>query len=118
MPEFSVTTEIRDQPRVVIVRTVGYIDDHAGEKIKKVVQALMEKGEKNFLFSFGGSPVINSTGIACLLEVCEEIGFSLQGKVAFCCLSKAIAEVFRMMGITSVYQIYDQEESALPGFSR
>ncbi len=86
MGEFAVVTEIRDNPRVVCVRTTGYIDDAAGEKIKKVIQSLMVKGEKNYLFNFAGSPVINSTGISCLLEVCEEIGFSLQGKVVFCCL--------------------------------
>lgn len=118
MAEFSVTTEIHDNPRVVVVRTTGYIEDQGGEKVKKIVAALVEKGEKNFLFNFAGSPVINSTGIACLLEICEEIGFSLQGKVAFCCLSKAIGEVFKMMGITTVYQIFDQEENAFPAFAR
>ncbi|OIP22828.1 hypothetical protein AUK22_10310 [bacterium CG2_30_54_10] len=116
MGEFSVITEIHNSPHVVLVRTTGYIEDQGGEKVKKVVLSLMEKGEKNFLFNFAGSPVINSTGIACLLEVCEEIGFSLQGKVAFCCLSKAIGEVFKMMGITTVYQIYDREETAIPNF--
>ncbi|NLI79730.1 MAG: STAS domain-containing protein [Candidatus Riflebacteria bacterium] len=118
MGEFAVVTEIRDNPRVVCVRTTGYIDDAAGEKIKKVIQSLMVKGEKNYLFNFASSPVINSTGISCLLEICEEIGFSLQGKVVFCSLPKAIAEVFKMMGITTVYTVCDSEESAVPEFSR
>ena len=113
MTEFSVVTEISEQPRVVIVKTTGYIEDRAGEKIKSVVHVLMEKGEKNFLFHLGGSPIINSTGISCMLEVIEEITCEVQGWVGLCCLTKAIKDVFTIMCLLKEYPAFDTQEAAL-----
>lgn len=113
MSEFVISSELSTNPRVVIIKTVGYIDDKAAEKIKNVVQSFISKGERNFLFNFASSPIINSTGISIMLEISEDITFTLQGTVVFCCLSKAINEVFKMMGISSMYKIFHSEAEAL-----
>ena len=113
MADFVIITEISEAPRVVIVRTRGYIDDEGGEKIRKIVQSFIDKGETRFLFNFAESPIINSTGICYLLELAEEITFHLQGRIAFSNLSKAISEVFNMMGITTTYPVCPDEAAAM-----
>ncbi len=118
MAEFSVVTETHENPRIIVIKTTGYLEDKAGEKIKNIVQAYIQKGEKRYIFHLAGSPIINSTGISCILEVTEEIVCDLQGKIAFCCLSKAIADVFKIMNLTANYPVLDTYEAAVAELSR
>lgn len=118
MAEFSVVTETHENPRIIVIKTTGYLEDKAGEKIKSIVQTYIDKGEKRYIFHLGGSPIINSTGISCILELTEEITCELQGRLAFCCLSKAINDVFKIMNLSSTYPVLETFEAAVAEVSR
>jgi anti-anti-sigma factor len=112
MAGFSCTTE-RTPKNVIIVRTKGYFDDEGGDIFRSQVEPLFHKGEKVFLLNFRESPLINSTGISILIELAEEITAVPGGRVVFCGLSKAVDSVFRMMGLTTAFSVFDSEETAL-----
>ena len=112
MAGFTCTTE-KTAKNIIVVRTKGYFDDEGGEVFRARVEPLYHQGEKVFLLNFKESPLINSTGISVLIELAEEITTAPEGRVAFCGLSKAVDSVFRMMGLTSAFPVFDTEENAL-----
>ena len=108
------TCDIQKTPNgVIVIRTKGYFDDEGGEVFRGKVEPLVQQGERKFLLNFKDSPLINSTGISVLIELAEEITSMPNGKVAFCGLSKAVDSVFRMMGLTTAFPVYDTEENAV-----
>lgn len=115
MSELTCQTETLGA-RIVVVRTTGYIDDDGGEKIRKVVESFVEKGETRFLFNLGGSPIVNSTGIACILELIEQVVYERNGQIHFCNLAPAVLTVFKMMGVEGSCKIHDTEANGLAQF--
>lgn len=113
MAEFTITTEVKQQPHAVLIRSVGYFNDAGGDKLRTIIQGLVEKGERTFVFNLQGSPVVNSIGISCILDSTEMITTEVQGTVVFCGLTKAVAEAFKLVGILKLYRAFDTEDAAL-----
>jgi len=65
------------------------------------------------MLNFMGSPVINSQGIAQLIELTEIIIDEKKGKVAFVGLNELTLSVFRMVGLLKMGTAYPDENSAI-----
>lgn len=100
------------QGRMAILRTEGYINNQAGERIGEAAKAILAEGTSRLVINLEKSTVINSIGISILIEVMERIQ-DHQGALAFCCLTKTIAKTFTIMGLTHYASIHDTEVAAV-----
>lgn len=98
--------------RVAVLRTEGYINNQAGERIGETARGLLAEGLGRLVINLDRSTVINSVGISILIEVMEKVQ-DHQGALAFCCLTKTIAKTFTIMGLTHYASIHDTEAAAL-----
>ena len=73
----------------------------------------LEEGSKKILLNFTESPVINSQGIAQLIELAEIIVDEKGGDLAFCGLSELSTSVFKMVGLLQMGDAYESEKEAL-----
>ena len=110
---FNLTLEERGT--YAIIRTEGYVNNLGGEKIGEVADKCIEKGIYQLIINFEKSNVVNSIGISILIEVIEKI-VDLDGKIAFCHLTKTIAKTFNIMGLTQFADIYETEQEAVVNF--
>ena len=62
MAEFSLTT--RKEGQVVIIETIGYLNNVGGERVADVCYEEIEKGTKKFLINLDSSKVVNSIGVS------------------------------------------------------
>ena len=113
MIPFSVESELKENPRAVIIRTVGYFDEDGGNKFRVAAQEYIGKGEKLYILNLKGSPIVNSIGISCILDVTEQITIDVSGRAVFCGLSKAVAEAFKLVGLMKLYPVVATEQDAL-----
>ena len=113
MPE-SLEVSVRQEGRVGILETNGYINNLGAEKISEICDELMQKDVKHFLFNLAASRIINSIGISILIEVIEKVR-EAEGAVGFCNVTPTIAKTFRIMGLLKYSTVYDTQEEGLAG---
>jgi anti-anti-sigma factor len=100
----------------LVIKTEGYINNVAGEKISQVFSDNANNGVKNAVFDLQKSKVINSIGISYLLEVIELLS-EKNGKIVFLNLDPTIEKTFKIMGVFQFSQTADSLDSALKNLS-
>ena len=114
MAEFSLTT--RKEGQVVIIETIGYLNNVGGERVADVCYEEIEKGTKNFLINLGSSKVVNSIGVSILIEIIEKLQ-DINGKLGYYNLAPIVEKTFNIMGLTKYSSVFQSEEEALEGMS-
>jgi anti-anti-sigma factor len=113
MEHFSLGIEALTSPKVVIFRANGYLDQTSGPEFKeKVLQNVPPRGTA-LLFNLTKTPVINSCGLAALMDTLEEISFERHGEIQFCGLSRTVNDVFRMVGLSALFPLHPTEAEAV-----
>ncbi len=108
--------EIVREEKVLIIRANGYLDGIGGKELVKAVEEGFANGYQNFILNFSEAPVVNSQGVAMLLEVMEIILEKRKGKLAYVGLSELTKTFFKMAGLL-VGTVYPSESTAMKGFS-
>ena len=108
--EFTFQTEKAGDS--IIIKTEGYINNTAGEKISLIFSDKSNAEIKNAIFDLEKSKVINSIGISYLLEVIELLS-EKNGKIIFLNLDPSIEKTFKIMGLFQFSQTADSLDSAL-----
>lgn len=110
----EVTTHEKGTATIVSVR--GDVDLYSSPQLRKAVIALTEKNTPAILIDLTQVSYMDSSGVATLVEGLQQSGryrgqFKLFGLVA------AVLEVFELSRLNKVFEIYDDEESALASLS-
>jgi anti-anti-sigma factor len=108
--EFNLITELHG--KALVLRTDGYINNVAGEKIVKEFSSHFGTGINKVVIDMEKSKVINSIGISYLLEVIEKLNDS-NGKLIFTNLDPTVEKTFNIMGLFQFAEKADSIDSAL-----
>lgn len=100
-----------------IIRPVGYVDENGGIAIGQAVDELFNEGVVNILLDFTEAPVINSMGIARLIELAEIIVDEKGGNLGYTGLSEVSFGVFKMVGLLAMGDVFSDEKKALEKLS-
>jgi anti-anti-sigma factor len=111
MTNFSLVSEKKDG--VYIIRSNGYVDEHGGAVLFEAVQKALPEGFQKFILDLRESPVINSQGIAQIIEISEIIVDEKSGDLAFVGLSELTMGVFKMVGLLQMGDAFPSEKEAL-----
>ena len=110
METFSV--EAQQEGLVGVLRTDGYINNSGADRIVHVCSELQDQGVASFLLNLEKSRLINSIGIAILIEMIENV-VEREGKVGFCSVTPTIEKTFKIMGLLKRSTVYGTEEEGL-----
>jgi len=99
--------------KVLVLRTVGYLDADGGTALIRAVEQGCGEGFHAFVLDFARSPVINSQGATRLLEVVELVLDKRKGKIAFSGLSDLAKTFLQMVGLFMRVQHHPDETTAL-----
>ncbi len=108
--EFNIHTDTFNQ--TLVLKTEGYINNVAGEKISQIFSEHSKADIRNAVFDLEKSKVINSIGISYLIEVIELVN-ERNGKIIFLNLDPSIEKTFKIMGLLQFAEIADSLDSAL-----
>lgn len=111
MSNFTIKTD--NNNGVYIIRSNGYLDENGGAAVFAAVQQALPEGYQKFILNLQDSPVINSQGIAQIIELCEIIVDEKNGELAFVGLSELTNGVFKMVGLLQMGDAYPTETEAI-----
>ena len=100
------------QGNVAILPTEGYVNETIAEAIAVECERVLEEGINNFILNMTQSRMINSVGIAIVVEIIEK-ATQEGGSLVFCGVSPTIAKTFQIMGLLQLSSIFESEEDAL-----
>lgn len=80
--------------------------------VRQAVEAAFPKGFQKFVLNLEGSPVINSMGLAQILEMAELVIDQRQGRLGFVGLNELTNGVFKMVGLLKMGKSFGLEEEA------
>jgi len=96
----------------LIVTPAGYLNDQAGATLNTVFKTSDLSGIKVVLFDFGETVIVNSQGIACLLDNCDALIEEHQVKIAFCRMPQLVKEAFSLVGLLEMASTHGTEQEA------
>lgn len=108
--DFNIISETHD--KTLVMRTDGYINNIAGEKIVEEFSKNFSGGMNKVIMDLGKSKVVNSIGISYLIDIIEKLNES-NGQLIFTHLDPTIEKTFDIMGIFQFAQKADSVEAAL-----
>ncbi len=111
MTNFSLKTEKKDG--IFIIRSNGYLDEKGGAILFEALQKALPEGYQKYILDLTESPVINSQGIAQIIEISEIIVDEKSGELAFVGLSELTSGVFKMVGLLQMGEAYPSEADAI-----
>ncbi len=114
MAQFFCKTEKSND--VFIVRAEGYLDEVAGQMIRTAIEGAFEKGVLKFVLNFFNSPVINSPGVAQIIEIVEIMVEERNCRVAYVGLTELTRSLFKMVGLMKLGKDFPDEATALKSF--
>ena len=110
LTDFNLTSEFKDNS--LIMKTSGYINNTAGEKITNEFMKHKDEGVKKVIMDLQESKVVNSIGISYLIEIIEKLNEN-NGKLYFTGLDPTIEKTFNIMGLFTFAEKVDSIEDAL-----
>jgi anti-sigma B factor antagonist len=103
---------IRDHPDAILVTIEGSIDPKTMNQFRDPLQALLAGGKKKFFLDCTRLTYINSSGLAYLLNVVGTVK-PKGGSVVLAAVDPKILVIFKMMGITELFQFFPSFKEAL-----
>ena len=110
------TCQTAEQGKVFIIRSNGYLDESGGACVQQHVLDALPKGFRHFVLNLAGSPVINSQGIAQIIELTETVVEEKSGGLAFVGLNELTSGVFKMVGLLQMGDSFATEDEAVQSF--
>ena len=112
----SVDIEVRSQNNVKIINLRGRLN--LGESVDRMRQTfddLINAGEINFVVDLGEVAMVDSSGIGLLVR-CLTAAKQRAGTLKLLKPSKFAVQTLRMTGLLSLFEVYEDEETAVSSF--
>ena len=100
---------------VVIIKIEGELDALVAPKLKDKITKEMENGSKYFVIDFENLVHINSLAMGILrgkLKLVKDMG----GDIKLVKLNDHIKEIFEMIGLDEIFEIYESESEAVNSY--
>ncbi len=109
--------DVRKHETVQVIHLRGDLKlGDAVDNLRKTVGELHQGGEHRMVFNISEVPMIDSSGIGVLvraLTVCKQNS----GSVKLVGPSKTALQALKIVGLTSLFEIYDDDNQAIASFS-
>ncbi len=104
--------QTRKEKGGVVVSVKGRMDAVTAPEFEKKVIDLISKGEKTFVVNFVELDYISSAGLRSILALAKKLK-EQAGKILLAGVRGSVEEVFKISGFSSMFKMFDSEESAL-----
>jgi anti-anti-sigma factor len=97
---------------IAVLKSQNYVNDKAADELASECTKLSTDGVQHFIVNMQDSKMVNSIGIAIVIEMIED-AIEGGGSLSFCCVSATIAKTFQIMGLRQLSSIYETEDEAV-----
>jgi anti-sigma B factor antagonist len=100
---------------ILVLLPEGRLDARAAPELEKAFAALKAQGLTQIIVDFSQSSYISSSCLRIMIIQTRRLR-QAGGDLKLCCLSDKIAQVFRMAGLDTIFDIFPTENQAAQAF--
>jgi anti-sigma B factor antagonist len=100
---------------VVIVRLTGYLDAHTFERLEETIGELFGQAHYKIIVDLSHVEYISSAGAGVFIGALSE-AHEHKGNIVLMNPTPNVREVFELLGLTQIFMVVDDRESALAAF--
>ena len=101
---------------VVIISLAGRLDAYGANDVEKKLDSFIDNGQVNLVINLENLEYISSSGLRVFLAALKKVR-KQQGDMKLAGLKPFIKEIFDIAGFTQLFNILDNEESAVNSFT-
>lgn len=102
-------------PNVAIADLTGDLDTEVAYQLESGLSDIISRDSVKLLLNFNKVRIMNSTAMGVLLSTAEDAR-KQNGTMKLCCLSEHVREVLDLVGVSSLFEIFDTEKEAVQSF--
>ena len=102
-------------PGVAIADLTGDLDTEAAYQLESGLSDIIDKNDVKLILNFERVRIMNSTAMGVLLSTAEDAR-KRSGTMKLCSLSEHVREVLDLVGVSSLFEIFDTEKEAVKSF--
>jgi anti-anti-sigma factor len=106
--------DLEDRPRTKIIRLAGSLEAPSIARVNQVVLPLIQAGVVNLIFDCRRLSYVASPALGILINYYKRTR-EMDGTTKFFGLEENILDIFRIVGLTTTFEIYPTREEALRG---
>ena len=103
---------LSDGAVVVVTKIHGAVDATTVRHFEEEIKGFLDQNCKHLVLDFGDLKYINSTGMGMMVNLTDQFT-DMQGSIQLCNIPKKIGDLFDMLGLLSIFTVYDKAEDAI-----
>ena len=108
--------ESKEINNISVISLSGRLDVHYSSPLEREINSIVNNQPKNHLvFNFEKVDYMSSTAIRIFIQLKKNLEEE-DRLIKLCCMNKIVNEVFKITGLTSTFEIFDTENSAIQSF--
>jgi anti-sigma B factor antagonist len=109
--------EVRSQQQIQVITLRGKLSlGDPVDKLRDTFDGLIDRGDLGFILDLGEVPMIDSSGIGLLVRYLTALK-QRNGSIKLVKPSKMVQQTPKMIGLISLFQIFDDQTQALDSFA-
>ena len=97
---------------VVITKIHGAVDATTVRHFEEEIKGFLERNCRHLILDFGELKYINSTGMGMMVSLTDRFA-DMEGSIQLCNIPKKIGDLFDMLGLLSIFEIFSDVDLAL-----
>jgi anti-sigma B factor antagonist len=110
--EVDVSLTTRTEGDHTVVEVGGEIDVYTAPKLRETIVALVDAGNHQLIVDLEKVEFLDSTGLGVLVGGLKRVR-THEGSLALVCTQERLLKIFRITGLTKVFDIHPDVDSAL-----
>ncbi|HEX7364098.1 MAG TPA: STAS domain-containing protein [Dehalococcoidia bacterium] len=102
---------------VNVLSLSGRLDAYSATEVEKKLDSLIESGQNRLVINLEKLEYISSSGLRVFLAALKKAKKG-QGDIKLACMKPFIKEVFDIAGFSQLFNIFDNQDAAVSGFSQ
>lgn len=104
--------ERKDMGAVTVLRLDGDLDEHGVDVLRTEMYNIINAGRSKIVMNLGSVRFISYMGVGVLVERLRKVR-AMHGDVKLVSLNLYAERLFRMVGVSSLFETYDTESQAI-----
>ena len=114
---FDISTRVsQDVPGIPVADLTGDLDTEAAYELENQLSDIVAGEGVKIILNFTKVRIMNSTAMGVLLSTAEEVRKN-SGIMKLCGLSEHVREVLDLVGVSSLFEIFPEEQDAADSFA-
>jgi anti-sigma B factor antagonist len=115
MSDHDLSISVEKMPRVDLVTVNGRIDSSSAGLFENRLDDITTKSRYNLILNLAGVSYMSSAGLRTLVKV-KKVCSKGRGDLRLSQLSPRVQEVLDLSGLTSIFETYDNDTTAVGSF--